>query len=415
MDISKSFGFIAVASETTPVAVNMIAVENQAELINIGAFKLSEKDITQNIPILFLVLTGGTEQKILSLHNKRKEVYPNEPIVLLAHKSNNSLPAALEVLARIQQDGKEGKIIYLDEKPDRWKSEILKTIKYYKVYYRLLETKIGLVGEPSDWLVASSPETAVVRNAWGAGIEKININELLENVDGIRESEIYSNYNELTGNAEAVKEPSEKEILHSVKVYVVLKKMIAKYALTALTVRCFDLVTDQKTTGCYALSKLNDEGIMAGCEGDLVSTIGMIWIKYLTGKPVWMANPSRLDEESNSLWLAHCTVPAFMTEKYALRSHFESGLGVGIQGEFANGKVTLLRLGGKNLDKAWIAEGEITGCGNDENLCRTQIHIKLELPARTADLLNAPLGNHVLVVKGSYTGELREWKKLFIS
>lgn len=414
MDISKNFGFIAVASTTTPVSLDKIAVENQAELLNIGAIKLSEKDAAINIPVFFLVLTGGTEQKILTLNKTRKEIYPNEPIVLLAHKSNNSLPAALEILARIQQDGKEGKIIYLDEKSDKWKSDILKTVKYINIYYQLLETKIGLIGESSDWLVASSPETTTVRNVWGAEVEKININELLESVDGIRESEIYNNYNELTGNAYAVKEPSEKELLHSVKVYAVLKKLIAEYSLTALTVRCFDLVTGLKTTGCFALSKLNDEGTMAGCEGDMVSTIGMIWIKYLTGHTAWMANPARLDEENNSLWLAHCTVPVSIIEKYELRSHFESGLGVGIQGEFAKTKVTLLRLGGKNLDKVWIAEGEITGCGNDDNLCRTQVHIKLDPPARTADLLNAPLGNHILMVKGSYADELREWKKLFI-
>jgi L-fucose isomerase-like protein len=415
MTASKFFGFIAVASEMTPVLPEKIAQDIQAEMLNNGAVKLTGKDVAGNIPVLFLVLTGGTEQKILELYEKRKKVYSDEPIVLIAHKSNNSLPAALEVLARFQQDGNEGRIIYLDENTRDWKGELKRKIKYFNVYHQMLKTKIGLIGNPSDWLVASSPDTDTVKKLWGASVEKIDINELLDGIKAISKNEIENKYKELVAHASAIKEPSDREIMDAVKVYMALKKIVAQHSLAALSVRCFDLVTGLKTTGCYALSKLNDDGVIAGCEGDLVSTLGMIWIKYLTNQTVWMANPARLDEQNNSIWLAHCTVPALMIEKYELRSHFESGLGVGIKGEFAKEKVTLLRLGGKNLDKAWIAEGEIIECGNDENLCRTQAHIKLDLPAKTSDFLNAPLGNHVLMFKGSYADELNEWKKLFIS
>ena len=68
----------------------------------------------------------------------------------------------------------------------------------------------------------------------------------------------------------------------------------------------------------------------------------------------WMANPAQLDADRNSLWLAHCTVPRTLVESYRLRSHFESGLGVGIQGSLATGPVTLLRTGGKQLKETRV-------------------------------------------------------------
>ena len=110
----------------------------------------------------------------------------------------------------------------------------------------------------------------------------------------------------------------------------VLGELAREHRLDALTVRCFDLVLDHKTTGCFALAQLLDDGVIAGCEGDVVSTVGMLWARELLGSTPWMANPAQLDPERNTLWLAHCTVPRSLVASYGLRSHFESGLGVGI-------------------------------------------------------------------------------------
>jgi L-fucose isomerase-like protein len=194
-----------------------------------------------------------------------------------------------------------------------------------------------------------------------------------------------------------------------------LKKIIQKYELNAVSVRCFDLVLDMQTTGCYALSKLNDDGLIAGCEGDLVSTLGMIWANAITDQTVWMANPAQIDEQNNTVLFAHCTVPTSMVQSYKLRSHYESGLGVGIEGEFSKGKVTLLRLGGKQLEKIWITSGEIVETSNSENLCRTQVTVKLHGSAKPSNLLNEPLGNHVLIMRGSYTKDMHNWWETFIS
>jgi L-fucose isomerase-like protein len=413
-EIKTKCGYIPIASDITQIPPNEIAKEFQTELWHLNLEKLDPENELEEIPIFYFILTGGTEQKVLNLWNKRKEIYGNEPIILLAHPGNNSLPASLEILARLQQTRVKGKIIYINGTSETW-NEISKSIKHFNVYNQLKKTKIGLIGDSSDWLIASMPEFETIRNIWGPEVIKIDLEVLKNKIKEITDEEIEEAHYQFTSRSSETKEPSKKEIKNVVKVYAALKNIIKENNLSAISIRCFDLVTDLKTTGCFALAQLNDEGIIAGCEGDLVSTLGMIWANYLTDQAVWMANPAKIDEQNNSLWLAHCTVPIGMVEKYKLRSHFESGIGVGIEGQLSKGKATLFRIGGKDLKKSFISNAEILESGSEENLCRTQVNVKLHGSYKVSDILLEPLGNHLLLMRGSYTKEMIAWLEMFIN
>ncbi|MBA4406261.1 fucose isomerase [bacterium] len=415
MKENTKFGFIPVSSSITQTPIEEMIGALLPTLHSLGGEQFSHEMVNLSIPFFYFVVTGGTEEKILQLQSERKKTIENETVIFLAHPNNNSLPASLEILARLQQDGERGKIVYLDDNTNKnWPNELEKVVRHLTVFHQLKKTKVGLIGQPSEWLVASSPDSATIKNVWGPVVINIELEELKSLIAEIKDEQINDDYHYFTDRATEVKEPSKKELKGVVKIHAALKQLIQKHGLTSVSVRCFDLVTDLKTTGCYALSRLNDDGIIAGCEGDLVSTLGMMWANYLTDQIVWMANPAQLDEANNSIWLAHCTVPTSMVESYKLRSHFESGLGVGIQGELSKGKVTILRLGGKNLDKIWVSNGEIIESGSSENLCRTQVKVKLHGSSKASDLLTAPLGNHILLMRGSYTKELMEWWEMFI-
>jgi len=409
------YGFIPVASSITSIPREEIAREIQIILNQYEIYQVDEHSVTRSIPLLYFILTGGTEQLTYNLIAERRKYFNHEPVILLAHPGNNSLPASLEILGRLQQEGMKGRIIYLDEtsNKDCWR-DIEKTVKYFEVYYKMRNTKIGLIGDPSDWLIASMPGHEAVQRVWGAHITKIPLEELKNMIPQITDEEIEDEHFAFVNKAANVKEPSKKELKNVVKVFAALRKVIDEYKVDAISLRCFDLVTDLKTTGCFALSKLNDYGIVASCEGDIVSTLGMIWSSYLTNQIPWMANPSRIDEQNNSLWLAHCTVPIGMVANYKLRSHFESGLGVGIEGEISKGKATLFRIGGRNLDKLWISNAEIIQSGSEENLCRTQALVKLHGSYKVSDILSEPLGNHMLLLRGNFGKELTAWWEMFV-
>ncbi len=407
--MSVKFNFIPVASQfvETEEALLKIVGKYFEALNSLGGERLTEEDHLAKEPLLYLVVTGGTEQLILNIKARRNENFSNESVYLIAHPTHNSLPASLETLARLQQDGVEGQILYLNSPEDKkGLNNITEAIKDIKKPKKLENTRIGLVGEPSDWLVASSPSSELVKETWGAEVIKIDINEIMDAIKNIEKEDTETMLASLTIEASEIVEPTNADLENNVKVYFALKAFINKHKLNAITIRCFDLVLDIKTTGCFGLAQLNDEGYIAGCEGDLVSTLGMLWIYKKLNQIPWMANPAQINVEKNTLWLAHCTVPRSIVKNYDLRSHFESGIGVGIQGEFGIGPVTLLRLGGKRIEKMWLAEGEIIQTGNSEHLCRTQIEIQLT-NGNVKDLLSTPLGNHIILVNGHHSAELK--------
>lgn len=410
-----SFQLIPVTSVLhNEAALNRLVAAYQPVLAAIGGEQPTALMTEGALPVFFVV-TGGTEGEILRLWAQRRAVLPEEPVFLLAHPGHNSLPAALEVLARLQQEGVAGRIFYLSGPDDAaGLGRLTAALQDWAVRRELQTVRLGLVGAPSDWLVASSPEPAIVRQTWGLEVIPMPLSGLYERLAAVRPAEAEALATALVVGATEVVEPTPADLKAVTQVYLALRGLVDEYHLQALSLRCFDLVLEFQTTGCYALARLNDEGIIAGCEGDVVSTLTLLWLHRLLGQLPWMANPARLDESANRLWVAHCTVPCSLVRRYRLRSHFESGLGVGLQGELPLGPVTLVRVGGRRLERLWVAEGEIVQVGEAEDLCRTQVQVQLTR-GHVSELLSAPLGNHLTVVAGQHAERLYGWWQTFIA
>jgi L-fucose isomerase-like protein len=408
--MSRAFGFIPVVPPFAGAGQNEVVVAAYMERMTaLGGARWTADDLNDSAPLVYVMATGGTEGALLALYEQRQALVPGEPVVLLAHPGNNSLPASLEVLARLQQDGAQGRIVYLRGADDeRGLAALDEALHDVGVRSALRSARIGLVGAPSDWLVASSPDPAVVSDVWGPEVVSIPLEELDSAMEAASGEAVAIGAASLAGGATDTVEPSAADLSEVSRVHEGLRRLVAEHRLDALTLRCFDIVLARGTSGCFALSELTDAGVISGCEGDLVSTVGLLWAKLLTGEVPWMANPSEVDEDANALVLAHCTVPRTLVESYRLRSHFESGLGIGIQGQLPLGPVTLLRIGGSMMDALWLAEGEVVSTGDAENLCRTQVRVALSRGS-VGDLLLAPLGNHIVLVYGHHADRLAGW------
>ncbi len=369
----------------------------------------------------YFVLTGGTEGLVLKDLARNGGFAKENPVVLIAHPEHNSLPAAMEILARIRQEGGFGILVLVRSPDDGAALMRLKLVSSVHGAVRAMHSsKIGAVGEPSDWLVASGQGDASVRGSWGAELDHVSIDELKSELASCRAGDLARKISgtglalrpeaaSFLGNAGFRGEPANMDLYKSDTIYRTLKTMVSRRGWDAFTLRCFDLVTSDASTGCYALSAFADEGTDAGCEGDIPSILALRWLRLLSGKPAWMANPADIEikaDGSGRLLLAHCTVPRSLVSSYGVRSHFESGLGVAIAGKFPPGSMTLARIGGKNLDRLWLAEGKVLETELKEGLCRTQL--LLEMNARDlSKLIDEPLGNHLVVAQGSLADRAR--------
>lgn len=356
------------------------------------------------LPLAVVVLTGGTERLILDALAARTAIVPDEPVLLVTHPDDNSLPAALETLARVQRDGGRGTIVPV--RPGERSRALDDAIHDLEVHAALRGARLGMIGEPSDWLVASVPDRAALRRTWGIELVDVPLAPLLEAHAAATSAPLAVPIR--LGARHERDAPVLDEVRSAARFEPVLQATVDAHHLDAVAVRCFDLVLDAHTSGCLALAALNDRGVIAGCEGDVASTVAMMWTRRLLGEVGWMANPAVADPATGVLELAHCTVPLSMVSGYELRTHFESGLGVGIDGELASGPVTLVRLGGQALERLWCVDGEALPTVPRPQRCRTQLDVRIE-PSAVAEVLAHPLGNHVVVVRGHHAARLRRW------
>jgi L-fucose isomerase-like protein len=364
-----------------------------------------------DLPHLEVVGTGGTERMLLDAIERRRSVRGAEPQVLVAHRAHNSLPAALEALAAIQQQGGRGRIVFLDGADDA--VELDEAIGDLAAARRLAHTRLGVIGGPSSWLVGSSPDASVVRRRFGVELVTVEPTRMIEltRVPVVPTGVLAERFTRVADPVRSTVAASA--VADAMGVRSALADVVEDHRLDAVTVRCFDLLGDPGTSGCLALASMNDDGIVAGCEGDVPSALAMLLVRELFGQPSWMANPASVDVRANRLVLAHCTVAPSMLDGFALDTHFESGRGVGISGTFAEQPVTLLRLGGRDLDESWIVEGAIVATGDDPDLCRTQVTVELER-GDVADLLERPLGNHLVLAAGHHGRRLRRWLEMVV-
>ena len=353
-------------------------------------------ELAENVPdpvwSIVFIETGGSEQKFI----KDIDNYLVGPVILLSNCKNNSLPACFEIRTYLASKKIEAVVIFGDEK------DVASTIKQlHKIYYSLYKMRninLGVIGVPSDWLIASRVDYADAKKYFGVNLIDITSSELKQEIDKGIDGKI-------PHLAELKKKNVSNDVLEgALKIYCGLKRIINKYNLKGFTLRCFDLIDEYKNTSCLAFALLNEEGIIATCEGDVPALLSMSFIKATCDLPSFQANPSKIDIRNSEIILAHCTLPLNMCKKYELHTHFESGLGIGVRGEMEKGQVTIFKIA-PDLKHVLCINGTINDNLTLPNYCRTQINIKLEKEA-LFELIKENFGNHVLVIYGDVSENL---------
>ena len=338
---------------------------------------------------LIYVRTGGTEgifKRLLSELQAKSE----RPFYLLTSGKSNSLAASMEILSYLRQNDFKGEIIH--GKPDYISKRIRLLAKVGEARQSLKGSKLGIIGEPSDWLISSAADKDTVMRRLGISLVDIPMQELLDviAVTPLRES-----------NEQASADAIRNAMPVANQIYDALKMIVEKHQLQGFTIRCFDLLTAVQNTGCLALAKLNSEGVVAGCEGDVPAMLSMKIAQSLLGVSGFQANPASINPETGEMLFAHCTIPFNMVERYEFDTHFESGIGVGIRGYMKEGPVTIFKVSG-DLSRSFIEEGELIHNQAKPDLCRTQQVIQLSHPDKASYFLTNPIGNHHIILPGHH-------------
>ncbi len=343
-----------VASSKLGEAVGREVKAKLGSLFGVKAILATEpREFVVEDGVVVVPATGGCERVLESVITST-----DKPVMIIALPNHNSLASAIEVYS-----------VYRDRVCLRYTSldhRAIEVVSKFIGICRLLSSRIriGVVGGSSEWLLTSRRED----------VESLGFEVLDFKLDEI--------------------------LVHGTEgIYDVMRELVLKHDLSALTIRCFDLI-ELKTTPCLEVARLNEE-LPVGCEGDLNALATMLILRWITGRPCWMANVCRL----KPLVLAHCTVPLSMVDRFELTTHAESGVGVAVRGFLKREVVTIAKyMDGKML----VMRGRITRNLREEGLCRTQV----ELDVEDEDfLVENSLGNHVVIAYGDHVKALFDFCK----
>ena len=348
---------------------------------------------------IFFIETGGTEEQFKSIFANYKE-----PYLILATNANNSLPASLEIATFLRKNNKKFKLFHgtpLEVCEQLKSDEISKIYEKSQGFLKfdgLKNMRLGVVGKPSDWLIASDVNYKEAKAKFGVELVDISTDEFLDEVK-IAKPKLDPIIFEPLLNEKV----DHKTLDGALQIYAALRNLILKYKLNGLTVRCFDLLTSVHNTSCLALAMLNKDGYIATCEGDIAAMLSMAIVRKAFHQSSFQVNPSYLNLKERYGYFAHCTLPLDMCLSYEFDTHFESGIGLGVKGRLNLGKVTVFKMNA-NLTDFEVFEGTIVENLHKNNLCRTQVKIQFNEPID--EMFSSPNGNHLIIFYGAHKQEL---------
>ncbi len=160
-----------------------------------------------------------------------------------------------------------------------------------------------------------------------------------------------------------------------------------------------------ETSACLTLSLLNDAGYLAFCESDFVVIPSGILLANISGKPVFLNDPTY--PHDGTITLAHCTAPRKMdgrkSDPARILTHFESDYGAAPKVEMPRGQ-TVTNIIPDFASRRWVGlKGEITEAPFLP-ICRSQIDISFGCDSLT--LAQRMPGFHWMTGYGDYLCEI---------
>lgn len=371
----------------TKLKIKLLAFEGATDAVFGNAVKRIEKLIspedyvlTESDPDVLFFLSGGSEKSAM------EQVSAGHFYLLIGSQHDNAYASATEVKAYLNEMNIPS--LLLDEEESGISAILMDFVTVKQGLQRLKGKTLGQIGQVSDWLISSSIPADLLKEKLGIKLNVIPWSELAH----------FSEFKASEPFLASFSDSTNMDLTETAKVNELLTNTIQKRNLDAITVECFPMVQKDCVTACLPLAKFNNEGIPAGCEGDLTAIAGMMLCKELTGIIPWIANINKATYDV--CMFSHCTIAPGLVSGFSVKTHFETGKGTAMQGDFKGDLITIFRFDNK-LSKAFIATATITGRPKLSTACRTQIEVKLT--ENEVNLLRQkPLGNHHLIFPGDY-------------
>ena len=180
--------------------------------------------------------------------------------------------------------------------------------------------------------------------------------------------------------AQKVVEPSPAEIEKSGRIYVAMRNLLDENKSMAITMDCLGMFYAGKISAypCLGFFQLNNEGKVGACEADLRSTITMLAMAHLVGRPGYISDPV-IDTSKNQIIYAHCVStnkvfgPNGKTNPYHIRNHSEDRKGAAVRSLMPLGEIVTTMLISPTRQEMVYHQARTVANVDEDKACRTKL------------------------------------------
>lgn len=290
-------------------------------------------------------------------------------------------------------------------------AEVLYRLRGLYGLKNILGKRIVAVGGPGGWGVGGRKAPERAREVWKLDIQTVSYPDLGERIKQARQNDAlvkrcHSAAEKYLKQKGVALETPKQFVLNAFVLTEVFRDLLDEARTDAITInQCMGTIMPiSETSACLPLNLLNDDGYMAFCESDFVVIPSGILLHYISGKPVFMNDPTY--PHDGLVTQAHCTAPRRMDgqhlEPVRILTHFESDYGAAPKVEMKKGQRVTNLVPDFAVHK-WVGfEGEIV-----DNpflaICRSQIDVQIK--GDTNKLLEEMKGFHWMTCYGDYLRE----------
>jgi L-arabinose isomerase len=261
---------------------------------------------------------------------------------------SGSIAGAQQVTEILTEMGRYYKVVYGDINDGRAIREILSTTRVAAARNRLRSSRIGVIGyQRIKGQTQAAFDEIELRERIGPRIVGVGMHLFTALMAQAGESKARRLWQDISKGVRHTS-VNESQIMDGVRAYMAMKKIVQDKKLDAIAIEdWFDIIGIPN----LGLSLLNEEGVPAGCESDVHSTLMLYLLSLLTEKPAFHGELLGILEKEDALLVAHYGAGAPSLAASRGKIHLEpdraSGKGVSVVYQVRPGAVTVASLTGR--------------------------------------------------------------------
>lgn len=167
---------------------------------------------------------------------------------------------------------------------------------------RLFGAKIAVIGRRTEGMTPTAVDEMEILRLFGARLLNYGLDEFQSLAEQVDIAEAEAEWKRIVAEAKAVTSRDEHGVA-SARSLLALRRMVKELGLQAVSIGSYPQC---QGTMCLPIALLNEEGVPAGCEGDVNSTLAIYVLSQLSDAPVHFGEMLALDFEQNSIVTSHC-------------------------------------------------------------------------------------------------------------